>query len=92
MVSEMANIPRKQAKVINLGMMYGMGVNKLAAQLDIEPEEAKELTKQYHSRVPFVKELMNGVSLKVESSSGDGAVRSLKGRKCRFELWEPRGF
>jgi DNA polymerase I-like protein with 3'-5' exonuclease and polymerase domains len=92
MVSEMANIPRKQAKTINLGMMYGMGVNKLAAQLDIEPEEAKELTKQYHSRVPFVKELMNGVSLKVESSSGDGAIRSLKGRKCRFELWEPRGF
>jgi hypothetical protein len=30
MVSEMADIPRKQAKVINLGMMYGMGVNKLS--------------------------------------------------------------
>ncbi len=30
MVAEMANIPRKQAKTINLGMMYGMGVNKLS--------------------------------------------------------------
>ena len=35
MVAEMANIPRKQAKTINLGMMYGMGVNKLADQLDL---------------------------------------------------------
>ena len=32
MVAEMADIPRKQAKTINLGMMYGMGVAKLADQ------------------------------------------------------------
>lgn len=35
MVADMAEIPRKQAKVINLAMMYGMGVNKLSQQLDI---------------------------------------------------------
>ena len=52
MVAEMANIPRKQAKTINLGMMYGMGVNKLSEQLDISVEEAKDIIKQYHSRVP----------------------------------------
>ena len=34
-------IPRKQAKTINLGMMYGMGVNKLSDQLDIDVDEAK---------------------------------------------------
>ena len=61
MVAEMANIPRKQAKTINLGMMYGMGVNKLSEQLDIPVEEAKSIIKQYHDRVPFVKGLMNGV-------------------------------
>ena len=43
MVAEMANIPRKQAKTINLGMMYGMGVNKLSDQLDIDVDEAKGL-------------------------------------------------
>ncbi len=45
MVAEMANIPRKQAKTINLGMMYGMGVNKLSDQLDIPLDEAKSILK-----------------------------------------------
>jgi DNA polymerase-1 len=78
MVAEMAQIPRKQAKTINLGMMYGMGVNKLADQLDVDVDTAKELTKQYHNRVPFVKELMNGVSRAVDQKD-DGSIRSLEG-------------
>jgi DNA polymerase I-like protein with 3'-5' exonuclease and polymerase domains len=92
MVAEMADIPRKQAKVINLAMMYGMGVTKLAAQLDITQDEAKELTKQYHSRVPFVKQLMQGVQRRLEDPRSSGSVRSLGGRKCRFDLWEPNTF
>ena len=92
MVSEMARIPRKQAKVINLGMMYGMGVNKLADQLDLDVDEAKELTQQYHKRVPFVRGLMKGVQRKLEEPRSSGSVRSLRGRKCRFDLWEPDAF
>ena len=92
MVAEMADIPRKQAKTINLAMMYGMGVEKLATQLDINKEEAKSLTEQYHSRVPFVKRLMQGVSERLSHGNANGSIRSLKGRKCRFELWEPDGF
>ena len=61
MVAEMAEIPRKQAKTINLGMMYGMGVGKLADQLDLSKDEAKELMTQYDTRVPFVKRLMRAV-------------------------------
>ena len=45
MVAEMANIPRKQAKTINLGLIYGMGVNKMSEDLDVSVEEAKKLTK-----------------------------------------------
>lgn len=92
MVSEMAGIPRKQAKVINLGMMYGMGVNKLADQLDLTVPEAKELTQQYHKRVPFVKGLMRGVQQKLDDPRSMGQLSSLKGRKCRFNLWEPDSF
>ena len=92
MVAEMANIPRKQAKTINLGMMYGMGVNKLSEQLDISVEEAKDIIKQYHSRVPFVKGLMNGVTNKLNERTSSGSLRSLLGRKCRFDLWEPDSF
>ena len=92
MVAEMANINRKQAKTINLGMMYGMGVNKLSDQLDIEVSEAKALVKQYHDRVPFVKGLMNGVQNRLNDKSSAGSIRSILGRKCRFDLWEPDTF
>jgi DNA polymerase I-like protein with 3'-5' exonuclease and polymerase domains len=92
MVAEMADIPRKQAKTINLAMMYGMGVNKLSGQLDISVDEAKDLMKQYNERVPFVKQLMQGVTKHLESKRSNGSIRSLKGRRCRFELWEPASF
>jgi DNA polymerase I-like protein with 3'-5' exonuclease and polymerase domains len=92
MVAEMADIPRKQAKTINLGMMYGMGVNKLSDQLDIDVDEAKGLVKQYHERVPFVKGLMNGVQKRLNDRSSSGSVHSILGRKCRFDLWEPDTF
>ena len=92
MVAEMASIPRKQAKTINLGMMYGMGVNKLSEQLDISVEEAKGIIKQYHDRVPFVKGLMTGVMNRLNEKSSGGSLRSILGRKCRFDLWEPDTF
>ena len=92
MVAEMANIPRKQAKVINLGMMYGMGVGKLSEQLDISMDDAKELIGQYHKRVPFVKGLMNGVMNRLNDKASSGSIRSILGRKCRFDRWEPDTF
>ena len=92
MVAEMANIPRKKAKTINLGMMYGMGVNKLSEQLDVSLDEARELIGQYHARVPFVKKLMNGVTQRLNEKSSSGSIRSIRGRKCRFDLWEPDTF
>jgi len=92
MVADMAQISRKQAKTINLGMMYGMGAKKMADQLDIPLEEAKELINQYHQRVPFVKMLMRGVTDRLNDKGSFGAIRSLKGRKCRFDLWEPDSF
>ena len=92
MVAEMAGIPRKQAKTINLGMMYGMGVGKMSDQLGISKEEAKKLVNQYHQRVPFVKSLMNGVTNRLNDKASSGSVRSILGRKCRFDLWEPDTF
>jgi len=42
-VAEMADIPRTQAKTINLGLFYGMGKNKLMAELGINEDKAKDL-------------------------------------------------
>jgi len=92
MVADIAKIPRKQAKVMNLALMYGMGQTRLAESLDVTVEEAKGLIQQYHQQVPFVKELMDSVQRHVGGPMGSGFVRSLLGRKCRFNLWEPNLF
>ena len=39
----MADIPRSQAKTINLGLFYGMGKNKLQAELGVSKENADDL-------------------------------------------------
>ena len=89
LVADMAKIPRKQAKTINLGLFYGMGKNKLQAELGISKEEAEKLFNNYHERVPFVKSLASAVTKR----AGDkGKIRTLKGRICRFDLWEPNEF
>ncbi len=88
-VAKMAQIPRTQAKTINLGLFYGMGKAKLQAELGVSKEKAEELFSIYHSRVPFVKTLMKGVSNRAQQR---GQIRTLLGRLCRFHLWEPNSF
>ena len=88
-VSEMADIPRDQAKTINLGKFYGMGKNKLKGELGVPDEEASRIIRQYDSRVPFVKQLMNHASDRAERR---GQIRTLLGRLCHFHLWEPSQF
>jgi len=88
-VADMANIPRSQAKTINLGLFYGMGKNKLQAELGLDKADAEELFQKYHGRVPFVKQLTYSV---MERAQDSGRIRTLLGRRCRFNLWEPRQF
>jgi len=88
-VADMAEIPRLQAKTINLGLFYGMGKNKLQAELGVNKEKAEDLFRQYHRKVPFVKQLMDNVMQRAQES---GKIRTLLGRLCRFHLWEPNQF
>jgi DNA polymerase I-like protein with 3'-5' exonuclease and polymerase domains len=88
-VADMAEIPRSQAKTINLGLFYGMGKNKLQAELGVSKDKAEDLFRQYHNKVPFVKQLMDAVMQRAQES---GKIRTLLGRLCRFHLWEPNQF
>ena len=88
-VADMAGIERKQAKTINLGLMYGMGKNKLMSELGLMKESAEKLIKQYHAKAPFVKKLMDNVTRKAENY---GKIRTIGGRACHFELWQPTQF
>ena len=89
MVSKIADIPRSQAKTINLGLFYGMGRAKLQGQLGVTEEKAKDLLATYHARVPFVKQLIYNT---MDRAQKRGWIRTILGRKCRFEMWEPTTF
>ena len=89
MIADMAGINRKQAKTINLGIMYGMGKNKLMAELGLMKDAAEKLLKTYHQRAPFVKMLSEAVGRRADDS---GKIRTIGGRLCHFDLWEPHGF
>ena len=89
MTADIVGVKRKQAKTINLGIMYGMGVAKMATQLGIDQDEAKGLLAVYHDKVPFVKGIADIASRQAEQH---GKVRTVGGRLCRFPLWESRQF
>lgn len=89
MTADIVGVKRKQAKTINLGIMYGMGVGKMADQLGISQEDAKGLLEVYHKKVPFVKGIADIASRQAENN---GQVRTVAGRICRFPMWESRTF
>jgi len=84
-VADMANISRKQAKTINLGLFYGMGKIKLQRELGLDQRQAKELFNEYHSRVPFVRQLSQEL---IAFSKENRLLFTLHDRFCRFDKWE----
>jgi len=84
-VADMANISRKQAKTINLGLFYGMGKIKLQKELGLDQRQAKELFNEYHQRVPFVRQLSQEL---IAFSKQNKLLFTLYDRFCRFDRWE----
>lgn len=85
MVAELTGVPRKRAKIINLGLMYGMGLKKLAESLGVSEEEAKEILTVYHSRMPFVQALTEFCA---QRANVRGFIRLLDGARSHFDDWE----
>jgi len=86
-VADIMGIARKPAKNINFGMIYGMGIAKLAKDLGVTELEARRLKKKYVRMVPFMQDLMDRAS---KSAQKNGYVKTLSGRRRRYEKWEPR--
>jgi len=88
-VADLVGIERTQAKTIGLGLMYGMGKGKLALSLGVTKDEADELILKYNKKVPFVKQLSDRCK---HAADEKGVIRTKKGRKCRFDMWETKDF
>jgi len=82
-------LDRKPIKNINFGLIYGMGVDKLAGGLGLSVKAGKELFAAYHKGAPFAKATMEACS---EEARDTGIITTILGRKSRFDLWEPQGW
>ena len=89
MVADITGMPRREAKTINLGLFYGMGKARLQDQLGVTEQRAKELLDTYHQKVPFIKQLIYHT---MDRAQQRGWIRTILGRRCRFDKWEPRTF
>ena len=85
-VANLVDIDRKTAKTIGLGIMYGMGKGKLADQLAVTVDEASDILSKFNTYAPFVRELADSV---MRSANQKGYIKTLLGRRCHFDMWEP---
>lgn len=79
---------RKKLKIIQLGLTYGQGKTSLVKKLGVSPREGNEIMKYFHELVPYVKSLSNDVKKVAERR---GYVKTILGRRRRFDTFEPRG-
>lgn len=84
--SAQRKLRRKPVKNINFGLVFGMGVDKLARSLGLSLREGRELFNVYHLGVPFVKPTMQAA---MQEAAKLGYITTIMGRRSRFDLWEP---
>ena len=72
---------RKQAKVILLGQMYGIGAQSLADQFKITLEEAEQIYKDFLTAYPDMARWFKEIN---EHANQKGYVETMWGRKRRF--------
>ncbi len=79
---------RKMTKTVFLGITYSMGVNAICQRLGLGQKDSMDIVKAFNSIVPYVKELSDRAKNAAETR---GYVKTIMGRKSRFNLFEPRG-
>ncbi|MGL4603603.1 MAG: DNA polymerase I [Iodobacter sp.] len=81
-LDQVSNEQRRYAKSINFGLIYGMGVFGLAAQLEIPRDAAKNFIDRYFARFQGVARYMENIRA---SAKEHGYVETVFGRR----LWLP---
>jgi len=75
---EVSSDQRRYAKIINFGLMYGMGAFRVSNELGISRKEAAEFIENYFSKFPTIKEYINS---SLEQAKKEGYVSTIFGRK-----------
>ena len=77
-VPEVSSEQRRYAKVINFGLIYGMGAFGLASNLNIEQKAARDYIDRYFARYPGVKRYMDETK---REAAERGYVETMFGRR-----------
>ncbi len=72
---------RSQAKVINFGLLYGMGPSRVARETGFSLAESRKFIEKYFASFPTVRAWMDGV---LEGARKHGHVETLLGRRRRM--------
>jgi DNA polymerase-1 len=75
---EVTSDQRRYAKIINFGLMYGMGAFRVSNELGIPRKEASEFIENYFSKFPTIK---NYIDSGIEQAKKERFVSTIFGRK-----------
>jgi DNA polymerase-1 len=79
--AELVGVTRKQAKGVNFGLLYGMGVRKLAVVLGVSEKEAAEIRFAYFYKLPKVENFIYNVIQKARLKK---KIKTWAGRYLHF--------
>jgi len=86
-ISEVSKEQRRNAKMVNFGIIYGISAFGLSQRLGIGRSEAKEIIENYFKQYPGVKDYMEST---VESACEKGYITTITGRKCHIRNIDSR--
>ena len=79
--AKLVGVDRKTAKTISFGLLYGMGVQKLADDLGVSFSEAQRLKAKYFEALPNVRQFIYNVT---KTAKQRGYIRNWFGRRSYF--------
>ena len=77
-------LPYDTCKMLYLGILYGMGIKKMADVVGVSESQCSNILDQFHSKAPFLRGLFDYC---MGRASKNGYVRTILGRRSRFEQW-----
>jgi len=102
MMVELTGLKRSFAKIIFLGLIYGMGEAKLCHQAGLETKwvfskrrqkmveiagpKGQAILEQFHRRVPWARQIAD---IAKEKANNTGSIRTILGRMCHFPPLPP---
>ena len=88
---EVIKVKRRPIKNVNFSLLYGVGKDTMVFKYlkGMSKAEIDAFFDAYYTGAPYVKPTMAAISAEAEQY---GYITTLRGRRIRFNLWEPRGY